>query len=43
MAARSGGRTVPQIFVGGKHIGGAVDLEAMDRSGRLDAMLGDPE
>jgi glutaredoxin 3 len=37
---RSGGRTtVPQIFVGGEHVGGCDDLEALDRAGRLDALL----
>lgn len=37
---RSGGRTtMPQIFIGGTHIGGCDDLVALDRSGKLDAML----
>jgi glutaredoxin 3 len=37
---RSGGRTtVPQIFIGGRHIGGCDDLVALDRSGDLDALL----
>jgi glutaredoxin 3 len=37
---RSGGRTtVPQIFVDGRHIGGCDDLLALDRAGRLDALL----
>ena len=37
---RSGGRTtVPQIFIGGQHIGGCDDLVALDRSGKLDPML----
>jgi glutaredoxin 3 len=37
---RSGGRTtVPQIFIGGQHIGGCDDLVALDRAGRLDALL----
>ena len=37
---RSGGRTtVPQIFIGGRHIGGCDDLVALDRSGGLDALL----
>lgn len=40
MVAHSGGRrTVPQIFIGATHIGGADDLRALDRSGRLDALL----
>lgn len=34
-----GGRTVPQIFIGQTHIGGCDDLFALDRAGRLDALL----
>ena len=38
--ARSGGRTtVPQIFINGAHIGGSDDLLALDRAGKLAAML----
>lgn len=38
---RSGGRgTVPQIYIGGEHIGGCDDLVALDRTGRLDTLLG---
>ena len=37
---RSGGRTtVPQIFIGGQHIGGCDDLVALDRAGKLDPLL----
>jgi glutaredoxin 3 len=40
MLARSnGGSTVPQIFIDGQHVGGSDDLAALDRSGKLDAML----
>lgn len=40
MIARAGGRmTVPQIFIGGKHIGGCDDLVRLDQSGRLDELL----
>lgn len=40
MMTRAGGRrTVPQIFVGGIHIGGCDELYALDRVGRLDPML----
>ena len=40
MLARSNGRTtVPQIFIGGKHVGGCDDLMALDYDGKLDAML----
>jgi glutaredoxin 3 len=38
---RSGGRTsVPQIFIGGQHIGGCDDMVALDRAGKLDTILG---
>lgn len=41
MLARSGGRkTVPQIFIDGQHIGGSDDLLALEKGGKLDAMLG---
>ncbi|GEQ99250.1 glutaredoxin [Iodidimonas gelatinilytica] len=41
MIARSGGAsTVPQIFIDGKHVGGCDDLVALDRAGKLDALLG---
>ncbi len=41
MIERSGGRTtVPQIFIGDEHIGGCDDLMALDREGKLTAMLG---
>lgn len=40
MIARAGGRkTVPQIFIDGKHIGGCDDLHALEAEGKLDAML----
>ncbi len=32
-------RTVPQIFIGDAHIGGSDDLAALDREGKLDALL----
>lgn len=32
-------RTVPQIFIGEIHVGGSDDLAALDREGKLDAML----
>lgn len=38
---KAGGRkTVPQIFIGDHHVGGYDDLSALDRSGKLDEMLG---
>jgi glutaredoxin 3 len=40
MLKRSGGRrTVPQIFIGERHIGGYDELSALDRSGELDRIL----
>ena len=39
MIARSGRRTVPQIFIGDRHIGGCDDLFALDRSGELDRLI----
>ena len=40
MIARSGGRrTVPQIFIGDRHIGGYDDLFALDDSGELDRLI----
>jgi glutaredoxin 3 len=35
-----GGRTVPQIFIDGEHVGGCDDIMALDRAGRLDPKLG---
>jgi glutaredoxin 3 len=35
----NGGRTVPQIFIGGKHVGGSDDLHALDSAGKLSPML----
>ena len=40
MVERAGGRmTVPQIFIGGQHIGGRDDLMTLERDGKLDALL----
>ncbi len=39
MLARSGRRSVPQIFIGDKHVGGCDDLFALDGSGELDRLL----
>jgi glutaredoxin 3 len=39
MIARSGRRTVPQIFIGDKHVGGCDDLFALDGSGELDRLI----
>jgi glutaredoxin 3 len=44
MLAKSGGKkTIPQIFIGDKHIGGCDDLYALDAAGKLDAMLAGKE
>jgi glutaredoxin 3 len=39
MIARSGRRTVPQIFIGEKHIGGCDDLFALEESGELERLI----
>ena len=40
MTQRSGGRrTVPQIFIDDRHIGGSDELVALEREGRLSGML----
>ncbi|MBU1288631.1 MAG: glutaredoxin 3 [Alphaproteobacteria bacterium] len=40
MVERSGGaRTFPQIFIDDKHIGGCDDMMALERAGKLDALL----
>lgn len=39
MQRANGGRTVPQIFIGGEHVGGSDDLHAMEHAGKLDQML----
>jgi glutaredoxin 3 len=40
MTQRAGGRrTVPQIFIGGQHVGGCDDLHDLDDAGRLDSLL----
>ena len=37
-----GGRTVPQIFIDGKHVGGSDDLAALEARGALDTLLKAP-
>ena len=39
MIARSNRRTVPQIFIGDRHVGGCDDLFELDRSGQLDRLI----
>lgn len=40
MEQRSGRHTVPQIFIGARHVGGYDDLRALDAAGQLDELLG---
>ena len=40
MMSRTGRRTVPQIYIGDRHVGGYDDLVALDRAGQLDPLLG---
>jgi glutaredoxin 3 len=39
MVQRTGRRTVPQIYIGDRHVGGFDDLAALDRAGGLDPLL----
>ncbi len=39
MIAASGRTTVPQIFIGARHVGGCDDLHALDAAGGLDPLL----
>ena len=39
MMQRSGRRTVPQIWIGTRHVGGCDDLYALERKGELDTLL----
>ena len=39
MMDRSGRATFPQIFVGDQHIGGCDDMMALEREGKLDALI----
>ena len=39
MTRASGRHTVPQIFIGGQHVGGCDDLHDLDDTGKLDPML----
>ena len=42
MRERARRETVPQIFINGAHIGGSDELAALERAGKLDAMLAQP-
>ena len=39
MMQKSGRRTVPQIWIGGRHIGGCDELYELERAGKLDPLL----
>jgi glutaredoxin 3 len=39
MMAKTGRRTVPQIYIGDTHVGGFDDLSALEHAGGLDALL----
>jgi len=41
MVLKSGQRSVPQIWIGSFHVGGCDELHALERSGKLDALLQD--
>lgn len=43
MNARSGRDTVPQVFIGARHVGGYDDMAALDAAGGLDPLLEDVE
>ena len=36
----NGAKTVPQIFVGDHHLGGNVELQTLEKEGRLNSLLG---
>jgi glutaredoxin 3 len=42
MVQKSGRRTVPQIWIGERHVGGCDDLHALERAGELDPLLKAP-
>jgi len=41
MRRTNGARTIPQIFINGRHVGGSDELHALDRRGELDVWLQD--
>jgi len=42
LTSTTGQRTVPQVFVNGKPLGGFSDIEALDEEGKLDPLLAEP-
>jgi glutaredoxin 3 len=41
MVRKAGKTSVPQIWIGSAHVGGCDDLHALERAGKLDALLAD--
>ncbi|EIK96813.1 glutaredoxin [Pseudomonas sp. M47T1] len=39
MAQKAGRTSVPQVWIGERHVGGCDDLYALERAGKLDALL----
>ena len=39
MISRTGRRTVPQIYIGDRHVGGFEELAALEHAGKLDSLL----
>ena len=39
MVEKSGRRTVPQIWIGSRHVGGSDELHALERAGELESLL----
>ena len=35
----NGARTIPQIFIGNYHVGGNIELQTLERQGKLDNLL----
>ena len=35
----NGAKTIPQIFIGQRHVGGNTELQALEREGKLDSLL----
>ena len=36
----NGAKTVPQIFIGENHVGGNAELQALEKNGKLNSLLG---
>ena len=36
----NGAKTVPQIFIGDHHVGGNIELQALEKEGKLDSLVG---